>query len=109
MLFAELPFLDRFAAAAGAGFKGVEYVGAYGFPKKQVAEALEANGLTQVLFNLPAGDWDRGERGLACLPDRVAEFKDSIGTTIDYAKATGCKTVNCLAGIKPPGLSRETA
>jgi hydroxypyruvate isomerase len=109
MLFPELPFLDRFAAAAEAGFKGVEYVGPYSFSKEQVAVALRANGLTQVLFNLPAGDWDRGERGLACLPDRVAEFEDSVGTAIDYAKALGCKTVNCLAGIKPPEAAREKA
>ncbi len=103
MLFTELPFLDRFAAAARAGFKGVEYLFPYAFAKDEIADRLSANHLTQVLFNLPAGDWDKGERGIACHPDRVAEFRDGIGKAIDYAKVLGNKQVNCLAGIAPKG------
>jgi hydroxypyruvate isomerase len=109
MLFNEHVFLDRFAAAARAGFKAVEYVGAYAYPKQQVADLLLGNGLEQALFNMPAGNWDKGERGIACLPDRVGEFQDSVGTTIEYARALNCKTVNCLAGVVPAGLSRVEA
>jgi hydroxypyruvate isomerase len=101
MLFNELDFLDRFEAAAGAGFKGVEYLFPYAYPTEQLAERLAVNGLTQVLHNLPAGDWAKGERGIACLPDRVREFQDGVGKAIEYAKALGCKQLNCLAGIPP--------
>jgi hydroxypyruvate isomerase len=101
MLHTELSFLDRFAAAAEAGFTGVEYLFPYAFPKEQVVEKLQASSLTQVLHNLPAGDWDKGERGIACHPDRVNEFQDGVGKAIDYASALGCKQVNCLAGIAP--------
>ena len=107
MLFNEHPFVERFAAASRAGFKAVEYVSPYAHPKEQVAELLSGNRLEQALFNMPAGDWDNGERGIACLPGREGEFQASVGTTIDYAKALGCKTVNCLAGILPPGVSRD--
>ena len=108
MLFLEHDFLERFPAAAKAGFAGVEYVGPYAYPKEQVAEILQKNNLKQVLFNLPAGNWEAGERGIGCLPDRVGEFQDSVGTAIDYAKALGCPTVNCLAGILPGDVSRRT-
>ena len=94
MLFPEHDFLERFPAAAKAGFAGVEYVGPYAYPKEQVAELLQKNNLKQVLFNLPAGNWEAGERGLGCLPDRVGEFQDSVGKAIDYAKALGCPMVN---------------
>jgi hydroxypyruvate isomerase len=107
MLFNELPFVERFSAAARAGFRAVEYVSPYALPKEQVAELLHVNTLEQALFNMPAGDWEKGERGLACLPGREGEFQASVGTTINYAAALGCKTVNCLAGILPPGVSRE--
>jgi hydroxypyruvate isomerase len=109
MMFTELEFIDRFAAAANAGFKAVEYVGPYAFPEEQIADVLEANKLEQVLFNLPAGNWDAGERGIACLPDRVGEFQESVGKGIRYAKALGCARVNCLAGIRPPTLTHEKA
>lgn len=99
MLFTELPFLDRFGAAAKAGFPGVEYLFPYAFPKDEIVSRLRSNGLTQVLFNLPAGDWDNGERGIACDPARVAEFQDGVGKACDYAKALGNKQVNCLSGI----------
>jgi hydroxypyruvate isomerase len=112
MLFTEVEFVDRFAAAAKAGFSGVEYLFPYPYPKEQLAECLRTNRLQQVLHNLPAGDWAKGERGIACLPDRVAEFQDSVGRAIDYATALSCKQVNCLAGITPPNVDavkvRET-
>ena len=76
MLYPELDFLDRFDAAAKDGFKAVEYLFPYAYPKEQLAAALRANGLTQVLHNLPAGHWDAGERGIACHPDRVSEFRE---------------------------------
>jgi hydroxypyruvate isomerase len=109
MLFTEAPFLDRFAAAAEAGFRGVEYLFPYAFQKDDIAERLHKNGLTQVLFNLPAGNWEAGERGIACHPDRVSEFQDGVGRAIDYAKALGCAQVNCLAGIAPAGVDGAVA
>ncbi len=102
MLFNELPFLDRFAAAKSAGFTGVEYLFPYDFEKAVLGEQLQQQGLTQVLHNLPAGNWSAGERGIAILPDRVAEFRDGVQRAIDYATALGCRQVNCLAGITPP-------
>ena len=104
MLYNEVAFLDRFAAAAASGFKGVEYLFPYAYPKDELAARLARHGLTQVLHNLPAGDWAAGERGLACLPDRVGEFQESVGRAIDYATALGCRQVNCLAGIAPEGV-----
>jgi hydroxypyruvate isomerase len=109
MLYTELPFLDRFKAAAEAGFTGVEYLFPYAFPKEQVVKKLQASGLTQVLHNLPAGDWDKGERGIACHPDRVNEFQDGVGKAIDYASALGCSQVNCLAGIAPADVDPDRA
>ena len=109
MLFTETPFLDRFAAAAEAGFRGVEYLFPYAFQKDDLAERLHKNSLTQVLFNLPAGNWEAGERGIACDPDRVSEFQDGVGKAIDYAKALDCAQVNCLAGIPPAGLEPRVA
>lgn len=103
MLFTELPFLERFDAAAETGFKGVEYLFPYAFEKDVLADALQGNGLVQVLHNLPAGNWEGGERGIACLPGREAEFQDGVGRAIDYATALGCRQVNCLAGIAPAG------
>ena len=105
MLFTEHDFLDRFDAAARAGFKAVEYVGPYDHAPEVVAARLKKNGLSQVLFNLPPGDWGKGERGIAVLPDRIDEFRKSIDTAITYAKALDCPQVNCLAGIAPEGAS----
>ena len=107
MLFNELEFTERFEAAAKAGFHGVEYLFPYAYPKEQLAETLGRHGLTQVLHNLPAGDWAHGERGIAVLPDRVGEFQDGVGMAIDYAKALGCTQLNCLAGIRPDGVTEE--
>lgn len=101
MLFGEHEFLDRFDAAAKADFKGVEYIGPYDYAPEVVAERLKRNGLTQVLFNLPPGDWGKGERGIAVLPDRIDEFRKGVDTAITYAKALDCPQVNCLAGIAP--------
>ena len=109
MMFTEVDFLDRFQAAAEAGFEGVEYLFPYDYTAAEIKERLLANGLTQVLHNLPAGDWAAGERGIACHPDRVEEFRIGVDRAIEYATALGCKQVNCLAGIKPQGVSDEEA
>lgn len=101
LLFNEVDFLDRFEAAARAGFKGVEYLFPYAYPKDELAERLDRHGLIQVLHNLPAGDWAAGERGIAVIPGREGEFQASVGKAIEYARALGCKQINCLAGIPP--------
>ena len=103
MLFTEQDFLDRFRAAASAGFEGVEYLFPYDFPAEDLAAKLKEQGLTQVLHNLPAGDWNAGERGIAILPDRVEEFRAGVDKAIAYATTLGCPQVNCLAGIAPAG------
>ncbi|MFP4264114.1 MAG: hydroxypyruvate isomerase [Halomonas sp.] len=109
MLFTEVDFLDRFAAAARAGFQGVEYLFPYDHPAEAIRQRLEENGLEQVLFNLPAGDWAAGERGIACHPDRVEEFREGVERAIAYARVLGNTQVNCLAGIKPQGASDDEA
>ena len=109
MLFGEVPFLDRFEAAAGAGFTGVEYLFPYDYPAADLKARLRDHGLTQVLHNLPAGDWAAGERGIACFPDRVDEFKAGVERAIEYATALECPRVNCLAGIPPPALPLSEA
>ncbi|RST49247.1 hydroxypyruvate isomerase [Variovorax sp. MHTC-1] len=109
MLFTELPFMERFEAAAKVGFKAVEYLFPYAYDKKELTAALRANGLQQVLHNLPAGNWDGGERGIACHPDRVSEFREGVGMAIDYATALGCPKLNCLLGKLPQGVSAEEA
>lgn len=108
MLFTEVDFLDRFAAAAKAGFTGVEYLFPYDFPAETIQQQLKNNGLEQVLFNLPAGDWAKGERGIACHPDRVEEFRTGVDTAIAYAKVLGNTQINCLAGIRPQGVDCAT-
>ena len=112
LLYNEYAFLDRFAAAAGAGFKGVEYLFPYDYDKRQLAEQLARHRLTQVLHNLPAGNWANGERGIACHPGRTLEFQEGVARAIEYATALGCRQVNCLAGIRPrhvdPNDARET-
>src|SRR5580765_7709295 len=90
MLYNEHGFLDRFAAARAGGFGGVEYMFPYAFGKEELAEALQRNALVQVLHNLPAGNWEAGERGIACLPERVAEFQEGVGRAIEYARALRC-------------------
>ena len=107
LLFNEVGFMDRFGAAASAGFSGVEYLFPYEYDKDALAEALQRNRLRQVLHNLPAGDWANGERGIACHPDRVGEFQDGIGQAIEYASRLGCSQVNCLAGLTPAGVAPD--
>ncbi len=112
MLFTELPFLERFAAAAQADFKAVEFLFPYAWPAEDIKQRLDAHGLKLVLHNLPAGNWDAGERGIACHPDRVDEFRAGVATAIGYAQVLGVGQLNCLAGIAPAGVSdallRET-
>lgn len=104
LLFTEVDFLSRFEAAAKAGFDGVECQFPYAFDAEQIRERLDRHGLPMVLFNLPAGDWARGERGIACHPDRVDEFRAGVAQAIDYARVLGVTQVNCLAGIRPEGM-----
>ena len=107
MMFNEVDFLDRFEAASKARFRGVEYLFPYDFNKDDIVERLEKFGMTQVLFDIPAGDWDAGDRGNACQPDRVGEFQEGVGKAIEYANALGCKQVTCLAGVIPEGVEHE--
>jgi hydroxypyruvate isomerase len=107
MLFNELPFMERFEAAAWAGFSGVEYLFPYEFDPAALTDKLRRFGLTQVLHNLPAGNWAGGERGIAILPERVAEFREGVARAIDYAGALDCGRINCLAGIAPNGADPE--
>jgi len=109
MLFGDAPFLDRFGAASRAGFTAVEYLFPYDFDKQELRDRLTRHGLTQVLHNLPAGNWAGGERGIACHPDRIDEFDAGVARAIDYATALECPQLNCLAGIVPPGVSEEAA
>ncbi|MFB2765401.1 hydroxypyruvate isomerase [Marinobacter shengliensis] len=109
MLFTEVPFLERFARARAAGFTAVEYLFPYDWPAEQLAEQLREQGLNQVLFNLPPGDWQAGERGIACLPDRVEEFRTGVDQGIAYARVLGNRQLNCLAGLKPADLDEQTA
>jgi len=100
-LFADRPFSERFAAAAAAGFKGVEYLFPYDYPAHDVADWLRESDLEQVLFNLVPGDWAAGERGLACLPHRQGEFAESVEQALDYAMVLDCQRVHCMAGLRP--------
>jgi len=109
MLFTEVPFMERFALARAAGFAGVEYLFPYEWPEQELRQALQDNNLTQVLFNLPPGDWAAGERGIACLPDRVEEFRAGVEQALAYATALDCRRLNCLAGLKPAELDEELA
>ncbi|HEY8027826.1 MAG TPA: hydroxypyruvate isomerase [Burkholderiaceae bacterium] len=109
MLFNEHAFLDRFGAAAAAGFNGVEFLFPYAYEVGQIAERLRVHELELVLHNLPAGNWEAGERGIACHPDRVGEFEQGVDDAIRYAKALHVKQLNCLVGIAPRNASREQA
>lgn len=99
MMFTEVPFLDRFKAAAKAGFTAVEFLFPYAHPAEEVGKRLRDNGLTQALFNLPPGDWDAGEKGFAALPHRFVDLQASLVTALPYAQATGVKRVHLMAGI----------
>ena len=104
MLFNEHDFLDRFEAAAKAGFKAVEFLFPYAYPVAELQQRLKAHGLKLVLHNLPAGDWDAGDRGLACDPKRVDEFRAGVARGIEYGTALGVPRLNCLAGKAPAGV-----
>ncbi len=101
MMFTEHPFMDRFAAAADAGFQGVEYLFPYEQDPDDIADALKSHGLIQVLFNLPPGNWEAGERGLACLPGRESAFRESVATALAYAERLGCRQLHMMAGACP--------
>ena len=107
MLYAELDFLDRFEAAAQDGFKAVEYLFPYAYSGHELAARLQAHGLQQVLFNAPPGNWDQGERGLACLPGREAEFQRGITQALEYAAVLNCPRLHVMAGLMPAGMERD--
>lgn len=109
MLFNEVGFLDRFGAAAHAGFRGVEFLFPYAYHVDQIADRLNMYQLDLVLHNLPAGNWDAGERGIACHPNRVGEFQEGVEDALRYAKVLGVRQLNCLVGITPPGVSPDSA
>ena len=109
MLFTEMPFMERFAAAKSAGFDAVEYLFPYAYDKDALAQVLKTQDLVQVLHNLPAGDWDAGDRGIACDPARTDEFRSGVSKAIAYATALNCPQVNCLAGKLPQGVSHSAA
>ncbi|NTS32873.1 hydroxypyruvate isomerase family protein [Phyllobacterium sp. BT25] len=102
MMFNEWPFLDRFDAAADAGFSAVEYLFPYDAAPEALAERLERNRLQQALFNLPPGDWAAGERGIAALPGRFDELRSGVDRALEYAAATGAKKLHLMAGIADP-------
>ena len=113
MLYPELPFLERFGAAAHDGFKAVEYLFPYAWPKEELKARLQAHGLQQVLFNAPPGGsdaasfnaaWERGDRGTACIPGREAEFQAGVVHALDYAVALGCPRIHCMAGLAAPDV-----
>ena len=107
MLFNEEPFLGRFEKAANAGFKAVEFLFPYAYQAEEIKRYLDVNKLQLVLHNLPAGDWDAGERGIACLPDRLEEFRNGVAKAIEYAKTLGVPQLNCLAGKAPPKMDYQ--
>ncbi len=106
MLYPELDFLDRFEAAARDGFQAVEFLFPYAHEPRELAARLKGNGLQQVLFNAPPGDWDRGERGVACLAGREAEFREGFGKALAYAQALACPRIHVMAGLVPAGADR---
>ena len=112
MLFNEYPFMERFEKAAKSGFQAVEFLFPYSYSAHEIRQKLDQNNLRLVLHNLPPGDWDAGERGIACLPDRLEEFEAGVAKAVDYATALGVNQLNCLAGKTPegvdPGLLRKT-
>ncbi len=107
MLFNEVPFLERFEKAANNGFTAVEFLFPYAFDAQEIRDRLTRHALTLVLHNLPAGDWEAGERGIACHPDRVHEFREGVAKAITYATALGVGQLNCLAGKTPSGVSAD--
>ena len=109
MMYNEVPFLERFAAAARDGFEAVEYLFPYEHTPEEIATRLRDNGLVQALFNLPPGNWAQGERGMACHPGREAEFAATVQAALPYALATGCRKLHAMAGLVPAGVSAQAA
>jgi 2-dehydrotetronate isomerase len=107
MLYPELDFMDRFEAAARDGFRAVEYLFPYAYPPAELASRLKSNGLEQVLFNAPPGHWDKGERGLTCLPGREHEFREGVERALSYAQALSCPRVHVMAGLVPAGADAK--
>lgn len=107
-LYQEIPFLDRFEAAARDGFKGVEYLFPYEFKPAEIKKRLDENGLAQALFNVAAGDFDNGERGLSSLTGREAEFQLSLDQAIEYAKQLGCTRLHVMAGLRDTTVTEDT-
>jgi hydroxypyruvate isomerase len=105
MMFTELPFIDRFAAAAAAGFEAVEFLSPYEYPPEAVERAARSASLVVSLFNLPPGDWAAGERGITCHPGREAEFRVSVDVALRYAECLGAAKLHAMAGIVPPGAA----
>src|SRR5436305_12238333 len=108
-LFVEMPFLDRFEAAARAGFAGVEFASPYEYSAAELRARLQALGLSLILINSPAGNRAAGERGFACLPGRVDTFRDGVSQALDYAVALDCKLIHVMAGVPPADLAPDTA
>ena len=106
MMYVEHPFLERFAAAARDGFQAVEYLFPYEHPAAELAQRLQDNGLQQVLFNAPPGDWAGGERGMACLPGRTDELRAAVQRALEYAAVLQCPRVHLMAGLVPTGADR---
>jgi hydroxypyruvate isomerase len=109
MMFNEVPFLERFARARASGFEGVEFLFPYEHPAADIADALKAANLTQALFNMPPGDWSKGERGMAAIPGREEEFRDSLELALTYADALDCERVHCMAGVIPENVEYAEA
>jgi 2-dehydrotetronate isomerase len=109
LMFNEVPFLDRFEAAAKAGFTAVEFLFPYAYPAEEIGKRLHGNGLTQALFNLPPGNWDAGEKGFAALPERFSDLQESLRTALPYAQATGVKRLHLMAGLADRKDSKAVA
>src|ERR1700694_5971490 len=109
MMFNEVPFLERFTAARKAGFEGVEFLFPYEYSAAELRSHMVGEGLTQVLFNMPPGNWANGERGIASIPGRQSEFHESVKKALDYAATLDCLQTHDMAGIVPPGVSPTTA
>lgn len=108
MMFTEIPFLDRFERARACGFEAVEFLFPYDHEPREIRDRLDASGLQLVLHNLPPGDWNKGERGMACHPGREAEFRAAVEKGIRYATALGTPQIHCMSGLRPAGVSEET-
>jgi hydroxypyruvate isomerase len=108
-LFKELDFLSRFSAASEAGFSAIEFMSPYEFDAKTLLAGLKEAGLDLILHNVPSGNWEAGDRGIACHPDRVEEFREGVQRAIEYAQILNVPNINCLAGIQPGNVSDEQA